>query len=80
MTTTHDDRPHPVPPFAFLRYKENYFFIVMDQRNDIYGIAHLNNEPLFNRSRFTFNLNVKGQAFRYANEVPLPANFEGAAS
>jgi hypothetical protein len=69
-----------VPPFAFLRWKENYFFIVMDQKNAVYGISHLNNEPLFNRSRFSFNLNVNGQAFRYANEVPFPANFEGAAA
>lgn len=77
MTTVHDDRPHPVPPFAFLRYKENYFFIIMDQANEIYGISHLNNEPLFNRSRFSLNLSVRGQALRYASEVPLPADFAG---
>lgn len=78
MTTIHDDRPHPVPPYAYLRWKENYFFIVMDKASEIYGVSHLNNEPLFNRSRFTLNLNVRGQALRYASEVPFPAKFGGS--
>ena len=25
----HDDLPHPVPAFAQLRYKENWFFILL---------------------------------------------------
>jgi len=79
MTTIHDDRPHPIPPFAQLRWKENYFFILMDQRNSVFGVAHLNNEPLFNRSRFTLNLSAQGRPFRYANEVALPERFSGAA-
>ncbi len=79
MTTLHDDRPHPVPPFAFLRYKENYFFIIMDRANEIYGVSHLNNEPLFNRSRFSLNLSVRGQPLRHSAEVPLPADFPGSS-
>jgi hypothetical protein len=79
VTTNHDDRPHPVPPYAYLRWKENYFFILMDKENEIYGISHINNEPLFSRSRFTLNLDIQGQPFRYANEVEFPADFESAA-
>jgi len=79
MTTIHDDRPHPIPPFAQLRWKENYFFILMDERNSAFGVAHFNNEPLFSRSRYALNLAVQGQAFRYANEVALPERFEGAS-
>jgi hypothetical protein len=75
VTTTHDDRPHPVPPFAFLRYKENYFFIVMDRERQVFGVSHLNNEPIFNRSRFSLNLSIRGRQYRYASEVPLPQNF-----
>ena len=78
MTTNHDDRPHPVPPYAYLRWKENYFFIVMDRENETYGISHLNNEPLFNRSRFALNFSLQGQPFRYASEVPFPADFDSA--
>jgi hypothetical protein len=78
VTTNHDDRPHPVPPYAWLRWKENYFFIVMDRENEVYGISHLNNEPLFSRSRFALNLVVQGQPLRYASEVPFPADFDSA--
>jgi len=79
MPTMSDDRPHPVPPVAFMRYKENYFFIIMDAAAGVHGVSHINNEPLFNRTRFTLNLSVRGQPFRYAGEIPLPASYEGAA-
>lgn len=75
MTTIHDDRPHPVPPFASLRWKENYFLIVMDRASDVYGVIHVNNEPLFAHSRFTMNLSIQGKPFRYANEVAFPTDF-----
>ena len=75
MTTIHDDRPHPIPPFAYLRYKENYFFIIMNPENQVFGISHINNEPLFNRSRFTLNMNVRGKQYAYTNETPLPTEF-----
>ena len=78
MTTMHDDRPHPIPPHAFLRYKENYFFIIKDPERGVFGISHLNNEPLFDRSRFTLNLNIGGQQFAYAGETPIPKDFEMA--
>lgn len=79
MTTIHDDRPHPIPPYAYLRYKENYFFIVMDPEREVFGISHFNNEPLFDRARFTLNLNIRGQHFAYANETPMPKEFEMAS-
>lgn len=78
MTTTHDDYPHPVPPIAFLRWKENYFFILMAPASNVFGILHFNNEPGFDRSRFTCNLTVRGEAFEYHNATPLPADFEMA--
>lgn len=79
MPTAYDDRPHPVPPVAFMRYKENYFFIVMDAAAGVHGISHINNEPLFNRTRFALHLSVRGRPYHYASEVTLPAQFEGAA-
>ncbi|MFA5630123.1 MAG: hypothetical protein WC997_01320 [Porticoccaceae bacterium] len=75
MATLFDDKPHPVPPYAYLRWKENYFFIIMDEKNGVFGISHINNEPLFNRSRFTLNLNIRGERFEYASEIPFPENF-----
>lgn len=76
MTTVHDDRPHPIPPFAYLRYKENYFFIILAEKCNIYGVSHLNFEPGFDRARFTCNLCVDGELIKYGNETKLPATFE----
>lgn len=76
MNTLHDDLPHPVPPLAFLRWKENYFFVIIDPENRIFGVSHLNNEPGFNRSRFSLNLDIQGRPFHYTNQVPFPENFE----
>jgi hypothetical protein len=76
MNSTHDDLPHRIPPIAYLRYKENYFFVVLDAKANVFGVIHFNNEPLFNRIRISANLNVKGKPVRYRNEAPLPIPFE----
>lgn len=78
MTTIHDDRPHPIPAFAYLRYKENYFFIAMDPERQVFCVSHFNNEPIFNRSRFSIHLNLAGKRISYANQTPIPDDFEGA--
>jgi hypothetical protein len=76
MTTLHDDRPHPVPPLAFLRWKENYFFIIIAPDSGVFGMAHFNFEPGFARARLSCNLSVNGQVFNYSNTIPFPDNFE----
>ena len=75
MITTHDDLPHPVPPIAYLRYKENWFFIVLDIRNHVYGMAHFNFEPGLDRARVSCNLMVRGELFKYGNQIPFPKQF-----
>jgi len=75
MRTNHDDLPHPVPPIAYLRWKENYFFVVICQKQNVFGICHINNEPGFNRSRFTLNLSVRGTLHSYASEQEFPSDF-----
>lgn len=75
MRTNHDDLPHPVPPIAFLRWKENYFFVVICRAQNVFGVCHLNNEPAFNRSRFTLNLSIDGKLHSYANEREFPPDF-----
>lgn len=74
-TVTHDDMPHPVPPIAFLRYKENWFFLIMDEKNSVFGATHVVSEPGFERVRFASHLMVKGELFKYGNEIPFPENF-----
>jgi hypothetical protein len=75
MTVTHDDMPHPVPPIAYLRYKENWFFLIFDEPNNIFGAVHVVSEPGFDRIRFACHLSVGGEYFAYGNEVPFPADF-----
>jgi hypothetical protein len=75
MSTVHDDTPHPIPPTAYLRYKENWLFILMDVDNGVFGIAHFNHEPGFDRARFSCNLMVRGRLFKYGNQTAFPANF-----
>jgi hypothetical protein len=78
MTTSHDDLPHPVPPLAFLRWKENYFFIVIDPLREAFGVAHFNFEPGFDRARLSCNFNVRGKPYKYGNQTPFPERFEMA--
>jgi hypothetical protein len=75
MTTVHDDLPHPVPAFAHLRYKENYFFILIAKDAGVYGVVHLNHEPGFDRARYTANLCVRGKMYLYSNTTPFPKDF-----
>jgi hypothetical protein len=75
MITTHDDLPHPVPPIAYLRYKENWFFIILDVAQDVYGMAHFNFEPGQDRARVSCNLMVRGELFKYGNQIAFPNNF-----
>lgn len=78
MTSMHDDLPHPVPAFAQLRYKENYFFILLAPESDAFGVIHLNHEPGHDRARYTANLEIAGRSIRYANTTAFPADFEYA--
>ena len=75
MITTHDDLPHPVPPIAYLRYKENWFFIIIDVSNSVFGVAHFNYEPGHDRARVSCNLMVRGESYKYGNQIPFPADF-----
>lgn len=78
MDILHHDYPHPIPPTAYLRYKENYFFVVMAPESGVFGQAHLNFEPLFERARFVSNFQIGGRTFEYTNTAPFPIEFEGA--
>jgi hypothetical protein len=76
MNNSHDDFPHPVPPIAYVRWKENYFFVVMDETANVFGVAHFNCEPGFDRVRISVNLKVAGNLVTYANEIRFPKVFE----
>lgn len=75
MTIVHKELPHPIPLYAYMRYKENYFFNIMDREKNIYGNVHFNNEPLFGRSRVTVELIIEGKEYSYKNFCPISPNF-----
>ncbi|SCW80311.1 hypothetical protein SAMN02927924_02993 [Sphingobium faniae] len=75
MRTMHDDLPHPVPPVAYVRWKENYFFVILCHEQNVFGIGHINNEPGFERSRFACALSVNGKQYTYKNECAIPDDF-----
>lgn len=75
MTTLQDDLPHPVPDYAHLRYKENYFFIILAEAQGVFGAIHLNHEPGFDRARYTCNLSIRGRRIDYHNQTAFPERF-----
>lgn len=75
MTTLHDDLPHPVPDYAQLRYKENYFFILLAPESDAFGVVHLNHEPGHDRVRYVGNFRIAGREINYANQTAFPEDF-----
>jgi hypothetical protein len=75
MATTHDDLPHPIPPLAHLRWKENWFFIAMDPAHGVHGVVHFNFEPAFDRARYSCHLSVRGKRYQYLNETSFPEDF-----
>ncbi|MFT5131801.1 MAG: hypothetical protein ACI9VI_001557 [Candidatus Azotimanducaceae bacterium] len=75
MATTNDDMPHPVPPSAYLRYKENWFFLIFDKDNDIFGAIHVVCEPIFERISFACHLSIHGELFKYVSQIPFPDDF-----
>jgi hypothetical protein len=76
--TKHDDYPHPIPPLANLRWKENWLFVVMAPEHGVYGLVHINTEPMYDRARFTCNMSIGGRLCKYGHEIPFPSAFEGA--
>ncbi|MCY4427469.1 MAG: hypothetical protein OXC05_10635 [Halieaceae bacterium] len=75
MTVTNDDMPHPVPPSAYLRYKENWFFLIFDRDNGIFGAIHIVSEPIFERITFACHFSVQGQSIKYGSQIDFPENF-----
>lgn len=75
MNNTSDDFPHPVPPLAYIRWKENYFFLIMDPEKQLFGMIHFNTEPAFDRIRISANFQVEGKTYLYSNQVAYPKDF-----
>lgn len=72
----HEDYPHTIPARAWLRWKENYFWVFMDPDRDICCLAHCTAEPTFDRAFASFTVLHKGRKLISGQEVPMPSPFE----
>jgi hypothetical protein len=72
----HEDYPHTIPTRAYLRWKENYFWVFMDPERDLCCLAHVSVEPTFDRAFASFTLLHQGKKITSAKEVPVPKPFE----
>lgn len=69
-----EDYPHPVPTRAWLRWRENWLFFLLDPEHDVFVTAHMSLQPTFGIARYAFNLIIDGQRISFAEEVPHPEN------
>lgn len=74
--TPHDDYPHPVPPQAFMTWKENWVFPALDLGNDVSTLIHFSLRPVLGEGIFTAKFNVRGEKFRYVGRSPVPRQLE----
>ncbi|MFT4054501.1 MAG: hypothetical protein QM681_08335 [Novosphingobium sp.] len=72
----HEDYPHTVPARAWLRWKENYFWVFMDPERDLCCLAHSTIEPTYERAFASFTVLHKGRTLVSGKEVAMPAPFE----
>ena len=72
----HEDYPHTVPTRAYLRWKENYFWVFIDPASGLSCLAHCTTEPTYERCFASFIVLYKGKQIISAKEVPVPSPFE----
>jgi hypothetical protein len=74
MITPADDLPHPVPPQAFLTWKENWVFPAVDVANRSAALFHFSLRPGQGEGIFTAKFVVAGQEHRHVSRSPVPAD------
>src|SRR5215216_4192880 len=72
MATPQDDFPHPVPPQAFMVWKENWVFPAVDTERRVATLFHFSLRPGEGEGIFTAKFNVDGWEHRYVGRSPIP--------
>jgi hypothetical protein len=67
-----DDYPHPVPPQAFMVWKENWVFPAIDTRNRVASLFHFSLRPGQGEGIFTAKFSIDGWEHRYVGRSPVP--------
>lgn len=74
MKTPDDDYPHPVPPQAFMIWRENWVFPAVDTGNRVASLFHFSLRPSRREGIFTAKLAIDGWEHRYVARSPVPAD------
>jgi hypothetical protein len=73
----HEDLPHPVPPQAFMTWKENWVFPGVDTAQRVALLFHVSLRPTLGEGIFTAKFNLDGWEHRWVGRVPVPADLAG---
>jgi hypothetical protein len=72
MMEPRDDFPHPVPPQAFMTWKENWVFPGFDPQQRIATLFHFSLRPALGEGVFTAKLSGLGWKHSYLGRNPVP--------
>ena len=72
MVTPEDDFPHPVPPQAFMTWKENWVFPAVDTEQRVASLFHFSLRPGEGEGIFTAKFAVDAWEHRYVGRSPIP--------
>jgi hypothetical protein len=67
-----DDFPHPVPPQAFMTWKENWVFPAVDTERRVASLFHFSLRPGEGEGIFTAKFCIDGWEHRYVGRSPVP--------
>jgi len=67
-----DDYPHPVPPQAFMQWKENWVFPAIDTDRRVATLFHFSLRPAQGEGIFTAKFAIDGEEHRYVARSPIP--------
>ena len=73
MITPQDDFPHPVPPQAFMTWKENWVWPAVDTANRVASLFHFSLRPAHGEGIFTAKFCIDDWEHRYVGRSPVPA-------
>lgn len=74
VQTPSDDYPHPVPPQAFMIWRENWVFPAVDTSNRVASLFHFSLRPSRQEGVFTAKLAIDGWEHRYVGRSPIPTD------
>jgi hypothetical protein len=75
-----EDYPHSVPTRAWLRWRENWLYFLIDIERGVFATAHMSLQPTFGIARYACNLIIDGERFSFTDEVPCPADLAQSRS